>query len=772
MMSSTESATAPELGAAAVTETETKLATLWADLFQRELIDPHDNYFALGGNSLLAANLFARIEAHFGVKLPLASILEAPTVAELARLLESRGSHNPVVLLREGGTGLPLFLVHDADGETMLYRNLALRLKAAHPVYGLQPYSRPSQPVLHTRIEDMAAYYIGNMRRIQAHGPYLIGGLCAGGIIAVEMALQLERAGESVALVALMDAADVAAKERPLRIAKERLTRFKSTFGQGKGVSKLRRRLLVAKTVLGKVGNLSMYLARTGGQIVRDKTRVKLFRVFLNLGLPIPGFLENISVRTVYNQAKQSYRPSATLHAELLLLRAREGDGPDAPYYDRYYDPLMGWTARTTQTVQVVDVPAGHFSMLQEPHVRVVAEHIQKGIDATAARLSPASVTPKLPAGEFVEGLRNGTGRNAGTNAARAVKRPVAFILAGVGEQAAGVGRELYETEPAFRSAIDECAALLDPLLGRNIRDVMFTARESTGNRLRGGSSGILVETRVAQPAVFILGWALAQMWISWGVQPSSVLGYSVGEYVAAALAGVLRMEDALTLLAKRAEWIDEMAERGAMLAVPLPEADVLPRLGDGLWIAAVNSPLATIVGGREEAIGRLENELRGDGVATRRVVSMNGTHTPLLAPVKANLRQLAEGMQRQRPRIPMLSNVTGTWLTVADAQDPGYWGEHMCRTLRFQEGIGELLHGEEKIILEIGPGTGLGAMVRQHPLCSREQMGRVLASLPGAWSKSTEQEHVAGTLGRLRSEGAECQREPKGESLSIAGSK
>ena len=284
----------------------------------------------------------------------------------------------------------------------------------------------------------------------------------------------------------------------------------------------------------------------------------------------------------------------------------------------------------------------------------------------------------------------------------------------------------------------------------------MLTAAKPAGNWLRGGDGGVLKETRVAQPSAFVLDWALAQMWMSWGIRPSAVLGYSVGEYAAAALAGVLRMEDALLMLARRAEWIDEMAEPGVMLAVPMAEAEVRPRLGEGVWVAAANSPQATVLGGREDAVVRLEGELQADGVVTRRVVSMNGTHTPLLAPVKANLRRLVEGMRREPPRVPMLSNVTGTWLTAEDSQDAGYWGEHMCGTLRFEEGVDELLRGGDRVLLEVGPGAGLGAMVRQHALCGPDQMGRVLASLPAAWDRVTEREHVAGVLGRLWVEGVD----------------
>ena len=164
---------------------------------------------------------------------------------------------------------------------------------------------------------------------------------------------------------------------------------------------------------------------------------------------------------------------------------------------------------------------------------------------------------------ELIERLRKGSGQGRLEQFGAGGERPVAFVLAGVGEQTAGAGRGLYEGEPAFRAAADQCAEILQPLLGRDIRESMFTAPQPAGNWLRG-DGGVLKGTRVAQPAAFVLDWALARMWMSWGVKPAAVLGYSVGEYAAAAVAGVLRMEDALVMLARRAEWIEEHGGAGS----------------------------------------------------------------------------------------------------------------------------------------------------------------------------------------------------------------
>ncbi len=464
-------------------------------------------------------------------------------------------------------------------------------------------------------------------------------------MIAFEIARQLERDGETVAMVALMDVADVAAKERPLRFAKEKLERMSAALDAGNDVGKLQRIAQAARVIVRKVVSFTRYVISSRVQAIRNQTKVTAFRLCLKLGVAVPTFLRNIPVRTLYNEAKRFYRPSTPIGGELLLLRASNGVGDDEPHSHRCADPLMGWEPRTTHGVKAFDVPGGHSSMLREPNSRTVAEIIEKYIDsarerlmggskkagaavdaaasrsvrlngivdsisarpmgepsanaskgpvttykflllsasspdqleAASARLAgylerdaetePCDVTEIGAAGtnqsgwrrvvaganraELVERLCKGTGRGVWTSAERVVRRDVAFILAGVGEQAAGAGRDLYDAEPAFRDAANECADLVEPLLGRDLREVLFAPRQSTAGWLRGGNSGVLKETQVAQPAAFILDWALARMWMNWGVRPSAVLGYSVGEYVAAALAGVVRMEDSLAMLAR-----------------------------------------------------------------------------------------------------------------------------------------------------------------------------------------------------------------------------
>ncbi len=180
-----------------------------------------------------------------------------------------------------------MFLVHDADGHTSAYVSLALRLDSKHPVYALEPHRKANHPILHTRIEEMAAFYIGKIREVQPRGPYLLGGLCAGGLIAFEIARQLERQGEQVPMVALMDASDAAVKGQSVHVAGQRLSRLASVFDHDKGVSTPRRLLIVSSKSLRKVGSFTRYLTQSRSEIIREYVIMQLFSLHLKLGLRV-----------------------------------------------------------------------------------------------------------------------------------------------------------------------------------------------------------------------------------------------------------------------------------------------------------------------------------------------------------------------------------------------------------------------------------------------------------------------------------------------------
>ncbi len=312
-------------------------------------------------------------------------------------------------------------------------------------------------------------------------------------------------------------------------------------------------------------------------------------------------------------------------------------------------------------------------------------------------------------------------------------KKPVVFLFPGLGDQRVDMARELYEAEPFFREQVDLCAEKLAPWLGADLRQVLFPPGEWTPApkakptlRRAPAEASRLDRTEFAQPACFVVEYALGRLLMEWGIEPQALIGYSLGEYVAACLAGALSLDDALELVARRAKLIQELPG-GAMLAIPLPETEVRPLLGsigDGVDLSATNGPHFCVVGGPGEKVDALERRLAERGVTCLRLRTTHAFHTGMMEPAMAGVKAIARPMQA--PRIPFVSNVTGTWITAADLADPGYWARHMRSPVRFAEGIGELLQEPGRVFLEAGPGATLGTLVKQHPAGTAGSADRV----------------------------------------------
>ncbi len=280
----------------------------------------------------------------------------------------------------------------------------------------------------------------------------------------------------------------------------------------------------------------------------------------------------------------------------------------------------------------------------------------------------------------------------------------ILFVFPGQGAQTVGMGRELYEREPVFRDTIDWCAALMTDTLGLDLRAAMYAA-DVTGASLD--------ETWLAQPALFATEYALAALWESWGIRPTAMLGHSLGEYVAACVAGVLTLEAALRLVALRGRLMHEMP-RGAMLAVDLGEAEIGRWLGPGVWLSAVNGAQLCTVGGEREAIVALEAALRAAGHAAQPLRTSHAYHTPLMAPMIDPFVARVREVPRGTVRIPYVSNVTGTWVTDADVADAAYWGRQAREPVQFARGLETLRADGDRLIVEVGPGQALSRMIRR----------------------------------------------------------
>lgn len=342
------------------------------------------------------------------------------------------------------------------------------------------------------------------------------------------------------------------------------------------------------------------------------------------------------------------------------------------------------------------------------------------------------------------------------------------FLFPGVGEQYPGMARALYAAEPTFRAGIDRCAAILGGHLGFDLRDALFAADDeaaapSAGFDLRrmlgrapvSAAAARLNRTEVAQPVAFAVGYALARLWEAWGVRPAAVIGHSLGEYTAACVAGVFSLDDALELVALRARAIQALPA-GAMLAVSLSSNAVRPWLGDGVALAAVNAPELCVLSGSDEAIGRAERELLRAGHAARRLAATHAFHSPLMEPVAGRMSALAARTPLSAPRIPLVSNVTGRWMTADEAGDPGYWARHLVGTVHFSRGAAELLAVPGCVLVELGPGGSLGAFVRQQAAAEGAAVPAGVSSLPHAAEGTPEPAFFLGALGRLWTAGVQ----------------
>lgn len=310
----------------------------------------------------------------------------------------------------------------------------------------------------------------------------------------------------------------------------------------------------------------------------------------------------------------------------------------------------------------------------------------------------------------------------------------VAFLFPGQGAQHAGMGEELYRTEPVFGEHMDECAEALAPLLGLDLRDVLYRDRDDD----------LLRQTRVTQPALFTVEYALACLWQHRGIQPAVAAGHSVGEYVAVCLAGVFRLPDALAIVAARGRLMQSMPP-GAMLSVSLPAAELAARLPHGVELAAANAPSLSVAAGSADRVAAFASRLRGDGVTCRELRTSHAFHSAMMEPIAGEFAEYVGQFDAHAPEFPVLSDVTGDWLSDVDATDPKYWARQLREPVRFDDCVRRLLAGPS-LLLEVGPGSTLTTLVCQHPAGGT----RSTPSLPGPKAHITERVAMAAALGRM----------------------
>ncbi len=296
--------------------------------------------------------------------------------------------------------------------------------------------------------------------------------------------------------------------------------------------------------------------------------------------------------------------------------------------------------------------------------------------------------------------------------------KQVVFMFSGQGSQYVDMAGELYQTEPYFQEQIDRCCEILLPYLGCDLRHILYP---STDDRLTAAQQ--LQQTSFTQPALFVIEYALAQLWISWGVTPAAMIGHSIGEYVAATLAGVFSLADALALVAQRGQLMDSLPA-GSMLAVPLSAATVQDLLtGTELQIAVINSPENCVVSGTTREIQDLQAKLIIQDIECRVLQTSHAFHSPMMEPILAPFTAQVKQVKLNAPTIPYISNVTGTWITATEAIDPNYYAKHLRQTVLFADGVQQLCQQFLAVFLEVGPGKTLSSLVKSHPDRSAQQI-------------------------------------------------
>jgi amino acid adenylation domain-containing protein len=397
---------------------------------------------------------------------------------------------------------------------------------------------------------------------------------------------------------------------------------------------------------------------------------------------------------------------------------------------------------------------ASHLAASEEPSLANAAFTLQSGRRAFSYRRTVVAASP-LEASELLRQFARTESppRKAADDVA------AAFMFPGQGSQYVNMGRGLYDEVPVFRETLDRCAEILSPLIGRDIRGIVYP---NTGG---AESAATLTATAAAQPAIFSVAYALARTWMSWGLTPQAFIGHSVGEFVAATLAGVFSLEDALAIVAERGRLIQSLRP-GAMLAVRLDGNALAELMPASLSVAALNSPTLSVVSGAFEEVTEFERALAAKDVTFRRLETSHAFHSSMMDPILEPLAARLAAVELAPPSQPYVSCVTGTWITDDEATSPAYWAQHCRRPVRFADGISALLGAGIDALVEVGPGATLGTLARQG--AAKDGSCEIVASLPGAARERSDREVMLESVGRLWAVGVQpAWREISGDSAA-----
>ncbi|MBE7381939.1 MAG: alpha/beta fold hydrolase [Leptolyngbya sp. SIO1E4] len=393
---------------------------------------------------------------------------------------------------------------------------------------------------------------------------------------------------------------------------------------------------------------------------------------------------------------------------------------------------LLALSAQTPQALQAKATQFARWLRQATESLPDIGHTINRGRTHFSYRLAVTGCTRE----EVADGLTAAAGNPVKSDPA------VVFLFTGQGSQYGGMGQQLYKTQPLFRETVDRCAEIISPYLDTPLIDVLFAA-EAPDQPLH--------QTAYTQPALFVLEYALATLWQSWGIKPAAVLGHSVGEYVAACVAGILSVEDALRLVAQRGKLMQSLSVTGTMAAAFADEATVaqtLATMEEAVAIATLNGPTNTVIAGTDNGVDLALKHLKAQGIRTQVLHVSHAFHSPLMEPILPVFEHLAQQVDYAPARIPLALNVTGELLQPGDTLNAAYWRQHARAAVRFADGLQALYQQGFRCFLELGPQPVLCSMGRR---CIPDP---AVVWLPTLQRKQSEWLGVISSLGRLYEQG------------------
>lgn len=319
---------------------------------------------------------------------------------------------------------------------------------------------------------------------------------------------------------------------------------------------------------------------------------------------------------------------------------------------------------------------------------------------------------------------------------------PVAFMFAGQGAQYVGMAKQLYETESVFREEFDRCADILVQLGAADIRALTFDSEPDNKTSIEA-----MNQTENTQPALFVIEYCLAKLWMHWGIVPNAMIGHSVGEYAAACLSGVFTLEDSLALVSLRGRLM-QSASRGSMLAVSISSQEVQGYLSERIELAGINATSLCVLSGDTDDILNVQKQLDAQEITCTLLKTSHAFHSRTMEPILDEFEKAVVAANPQPPSRPFLSNLTGSWITDQEAVDPRYWSRHLRCPVLFAAGISKLLEDSERVFLEVGPGSTLKGLVKQHE--KYLPTNTVVETLEGPKSALSDSESLLRAVGKL----------------------